>query len=1151
MTPDRFKAASAVVLEALPVPHSQRLEMITERCGSDLDLLEEVLAMLKAEHSDDRIDLAAGVQGLIADAPAADSSLKRIGQYQIIRCIGTGGMGRVFEARQDNPARRVAIKLLHGHLSSANVVRRFLHEAQILGHLQHVGIAHVYEAGEFDLYTHSGTIGQQPFLAMEFIKGSPLTQYAAEHQLDVRARIALFCKVCDAIQHAHQKGVIHRDLKPANILVDPSGQPKVLDFGIARLTDSTIPSRSVDTSPGQLLGTLPYMSPEQLAGQSADLDTRSDVYALGVVLFELLVGHLPRDLTPTAVGVAGHDLSRTHLRKLSDVNPSIDSELDLITATALRWNMSRRYQSASDLAADLRRHLQGEPIAVKRDSAMYVLSKTLTRYRRLALTSLAIVAALASTAMWAHVQAQRNRVLADQQRDLRHRADATALRLAAQLSANDIERGRLLARTDHLAGAEELIWPHFLENPEDPLAYWALWESYSREPCLQTLGKHKSSVDGVVISPDTDEVASCGRDDTIRLWRRSTGRCVATLTGHDNDVTSVHYIDDGRRLISSSLDGTIKQWDRDSHDCIATVRAHAGGTESIAVARNSHMIASCGRDATIKFWDSTTMVLLGEVHANQGRRVLCVAYSPDGQTLASGGADGSIGLWSITDRSAIRLQTLRGHTQYIRALAYSQDGTRLASGSVDRTVRLWDAHSGDALTTINPRNAGIRWVAFSADGSQLMTGGRRSLDWWSVRTGQHDRSLAVHNLVSAQIGALNDHSLLAIGETGGHTNWVRMWESKPNRCLTTAQAHAGRCSALQASPDGLHVATGGQDGRVLLWDAVSRSIVLELDAHEREIGAVRFSPCGRWLASASYGGLIRISDTSSGMTRSTMRGFSPSLQAMHFATDGTLWTGNKSGTLIHWDPIHAVTLDRTKVGDHELLDIRVSPDGGAMLVASRDSRHHVLDPRTGTLITTLPSTTGASVSTSAFANDGSMIATGNWGMVINLWSGDGMQLVSSLSGHRGLIRSLAFVPGSPTRLVSGSADGTIKLWDTDLGRCLVTLESDHGEVLRVDVIDQGPNTGIMVAAYEDGSIGWWDMNYYDRHITGNLNYAIQRYGSDLDNGTKAQVIRRVRRNQSAWRVGIGNPNPSENNVSISLSLNALDHTATSSTDCVR
>lgn len=342
-------------------------------------------------------------------APHIDISAElipeRIGSYRILRKIGEGGMGSVYEAEQENPRRRVALKVIRAGFVSTQVLRRFELEAQVLGRLQHPGIAQVYEAGTAD-----AGHGLQPFFAMEYIDGLTLLDYVSAQKLGTRQRLELVAKICDAVQHAHQKGVIHRDLKPGNILVVDEGatttaasmtgsgairstsgsadgtlstQPKILDFGIARATDSDIQVTTMHTDVGQLIGTIPYMSPEQVSGDPQLLDTRSDVYALGVIAYEVLAGQLPYEVRQKIIPEAVRIIREEDPSPLSSINRMFRGDVETIVAKSLEKDKLRRYQSAAELAADIRRYLRDEPIVARPPSTVYQIRKFARRNKTL------------------------------------------------------------------------------------------------------------------------------------------------------------------------------------------------------------------------------------------------------------------------------------------------------------------------------------------------------------------------------------------------------------------------------------------------------------------------------------------------------------------------------------------------------------------------------------------------------------------------------------------------------------------------------------------------------------------------------------------------------------------------------------------------
>jgi len=339
---------------------------------------------------------------------------RTIGRYRIIRVLGEGGMGTVFEAEQDQPRRRVALKVIRTSWANPQTLLRFQQESQALGWLHHPGIAQIFEAGSAE--TPSGRL---PFFAMELIQGLPLTQYADQHHLDIRRRLALMVQVCDAVQHAHQRGIIHRDLKPGNILVDEAGQPKILDFGLARITESDAEvTRQTDV--GQVLGTLAYMSPEQVLADPTALDTRSDVYALGVILYELLANKLPYTLS-RQLHEATRTIQETDPSPLSSINRAFRGDVDTIVAKALEKDKTRRYQSAADLAGDIRRYLDDLPITAKPASASYQLRKFARRHKAIVSGVAAVFVVLIAgviVSTWEAVRARKARIEAERQSEI-------------------------------------------------------------------------------------------------------------------------------------------------------------------------------------------------------------------------------------------------------------------------------------------------------------------------------------------------------------------------------------------------------------------------------------------------------------------------------------------------------------------------------------------------------------------------------------------------------------------------------------------------------------------------------------------------------------------------------------------------------------
>jgi tetratricopeptide (TPR) repeat protein len=401
MQHERWELIQRLYHEALELEQRRRVAFIRQACGEDEVLRAELSSLLaQAEPGAEFMEapavrvaakaLAASAQTVRPNAAAAAGVPLIIGRYRVLRLLGEGGMGAVYEAEQDQPRRVVALKIIKPGLASSEILRRFQYESQALGRLQHPGIAQIYEANTAD----SGG-GPQPYFAMELIRGQPLLEYAAARHLNSRARLELTAKICDAVEHAHQRGVIHRDLKPGNILVDETGQPKILDFGVARVTESDM-QHTRQTSLGQLVGTLAYMSPEQVLGDPFALDIRSDVYALGLTLYELLAGKLPYDIDQKPLHEAVGIIRDHEPARLSSIDRAYRGDIETIVAKALDKGKARRYGSAAAMAADIRHYLADEPITARPASAGYQLQKFARRHKALVAGTVAVFMALAA-----------------------------------------------------------------------------------------------------------------------------------------------------------------------------------------------------------------------------------------------------------------------------------------------------------------------------------------------------------------------------------------------------------------------------------------------------------------------------------------------------------------------------------------------------------------------------------------------------------------------------------------------------------------------------------------------------------------------------------------------------------------------------------
>ncbi len=498
MTPARHARASELFLAAVELAPAERDAFLFGACGDDLELRREVQSLLALDAGPAEIDEPVAPSRVREAARCTQSSVPmipaRIGSYEILGLLGRGGMGTVYRARQTRPERLVALKVMSDSAFSPSMIRRFEFESQVLALLQHPGIAQIFESG-IALDGHR----RVPYFAMELVEGLPLTDYAERYSLSLADRLDLLLKVCAAVQHAHQKGVIHRDLKPENILVmdddawtkSPTdageglntnstrgaeradtrrshrSRPKILDFGIARTLDPDLRAATLATAAGQIVGTLPYMSPEQVAGNPAAVDTRSDIYSLGVTAFELLTGRPPHDLRDKPLPEAVRVIQDAPPSRLSSLDRTLRGDLDTIVAKALEKEKDRRYASVSDFAADIERFLRDEPISARPPSRMYQLWK-FTRRNRLIVGAVAsafglLVAAFVGTS-YGIVQARREKALAERRLVEREAVSQFMLRILTT-PRPDTER-RDITVVEALEVAQKEVSTAFADKPE-------------------------------------------------------------------------------------------------------------------------------------------------------------------------------------------------------------------------------------------------------------------------------------------------------------------------------------------------------------------------------------------------------------------------------------------------------------------------------------------------------------------------------------------------------------------------------------------------------------------------------------------------------------------------------------------------------------
>jgi WD40 repeat protein len=1004
-------------------------------------------------------------------APPSAAELPAIQGYELLGVLGRGGMGVVYKARQVGLNRVAALKMIHagGHAGPEQVAR-FRTEAEASARLHHPHIVQVFEVGE--------TRGQ-PFLSMEYVAGGGLDQSLRGIPQSPAHAAAFVRQLAEAVDHAHQHGVVHRDLKPANILLAEDGTPKIADFGLAKQLDAD----SGQTRSGAIVGTPGYMAPEQASGGKAIVGRPADIYALGAILYEMLTGRPPfwgETVLETLEQVVARDPVPPR-----QLQPKVPVDLETICLKCLHKDQDRRYVSARALADDLQRFLSGSPVQARPVGSLERLGRWCRRNPAVATLLVAVAGALvvgtAVSAFFA-VQAEQRAIQVGQARDelqkavdekqkaldqlepARREAYERAEKLGLERQKEQLEtirakeqanqeitqarnREQLVARTATYAyrlGLAQSDLRDFnfaridalLADCPKNLRGWEYHhlDDLRREKALVLRG-HANRTDCAAFSPDGKYVVSGGSEGEVFLWDAATGRQVDILImsvffpwAHRGGVRSVCFSPDGKRVASASEDKVVRVWDVARSECVFPLEGHKGSVAAVVYGPKGDWLATAGADGVVRLWDAATGKEKQRTRAADQIRSLAV--SPDGRRLASGHWDGKVRVWDVETFQEVK--QFEGHNGPVLSVAYHPEGDRIVSANIELL------------------KAGEEMLGLKEGSPNAAKPGRIKV--WNARTAEEISTLrpATHY---PTLGTAWSPDGKRLATAGGSDTTVRLWDATSGQNTLVLRGHESVVAGVAFSPDGKRVASTGNDGTVRLWDVSGSSGELSLTDLDSPISCATFLPDGRRFVTGSFSQAVQVWDAETGKLVRTFEKAPGQVYSMALTPD------EKSVAVAGC--LFSLTEGKITPGEVWLYDVmtgrparKLKPEGHALfsVAVSRDGKHLAAG--------------------GSRLKEGQPVASNGEVLV---WDLNEDRPPRVLGGHEHFVLGLAFSPDG-TKLASGSIDRTVRLWDKATGKELLCYKGHR--VPGVRAVAFSPDGKLVASAGGDtnkfGEVRLWE-----------------------------------------------------------------------------
>jgi WD40 repeat protein/serine/threonine protein kinase len=1136
--PDRsFLAADLrereIFLDALERPPEERPAFLDQVCARDRALRAAVESLLEHHLADTFLEIPAcharlkeKIRHPTTSGPEKPGDLIR--GYKLLEKIGEGGCGVVYMAQQEVPVRRrVALKILKLGMDTRQVIARFEAERQALALMDHPNIARVFDGG--------ATMSGRPYFVMELVRGIRITDFCDENHLSMEERLLLFIQVCHAIQHAHQKGVIHRDIKPSNILVtlhDGVPVPKVIDFGIAKAIQQPLTDKTLFTQFQSFVGTPAYTSPEQAEMSGLDIDTRSDIYSLGVLLYQLLTGETP--FNPAQLNQANLEEIRRLIREEEPKRPStrlstlgmaeatalvatrqtrfpvlmdtLRGDLDWIVMKCLEKDRSRRYETVNALALDVKRFLDHEPVLAHRPSAAYRIQKFIRRNRLAVGTTagfatLLLLGTIVST--WLAIRATRAEreerqlhrtveVAFKKEAELRQQAQSeqiAALRRAYNSDMNLVQQAMAANNYGRVMDLLSQHWPNLAPGPRTPdhLDFrqweWRYFWAQSQSEAAFALPRQPGPVNQLALSPDARLLISASFGTPLKLWDVASRTELASIEGGRIGPAEPVFSHDGSNLAFAIRENrnrsTLRIWPVGLRKFTARVEVD-GQVEALAFrADDKRLIAFCGGGG-IRTWDwETGQISTRSFEAPQpgwGRRAF---FSPDAHWLG------------IIERGQIRVLSLANGAEQaltdpldtdIASLAFSPDGELLAAGpsfsGTNTSIALFATRTGKPVGQLTGHVSWVPDLAFTKDGKRLVSAGAdQTLRIWDVAKRQELASLRGHRSEIYKVALNGDGQTIV---TGCKDGTLYVWDG----------AHLPRQSPfdilpipvlrLAFLPDSHQLLVVGKDHEVTLWDAVSLHLVQDLPSLGNHVDHLVIAPDGSRVYASTAAGLRVLDWATRALVTNLVfnaRPVPPWAPPEHSA----LGLVDQGRTLVMEAPGGVVQLLDTATWQtkaewtrpdaffHGQASPLLSPNERWFVGQGSDGTAEFRNLTDGKVIEALNVQRGR-LSAMALSPDSALLATSAIDGTVELWDTANRKLMDVLRGHLLGIESVAFSPDGQRLASTSHGNEAVKLWDVQTRHEVATL-AGAGSLFRQAQFS--PDGNVLAAINVQGQAHFW------------------------------------------------------------------------------